>query len=146
MSAKLQPIGDTVGQSLPRIEAQEKITGQAVYTDDMILPGMLHAAVLGSDYAHARIVSCDTSAAKALPGVKAVLCGEDLPNNFYGMCIQDEPILARGKVRYVSEPVAAVAAVDLATAKQALQLIEVEYQELDAVFDVEELRRAGGAG
>jgi len=138
MSAKLQPIGDTVGQSLPRIEAQEKITGQAVYTDDMILPGMLHAAVLGSDYAHARIVSCDTSAAKALPGVKAVLCGEDLPNNLYGMCIQDEPILARGKVRYVSEPVAAVAAVDLATAKQALQLIEVEYQELDAVFDVEE--------
>ncbi len=98
---------------------------------------MLHGAVLGSDYAHARIVSYDTSAAEALPGVKVVLTGAKLNGTLYGKCIEDEPILATGKVRYVGEPVAAVAAIDRATAKRALQLIEIQYEELPAVFDAE---------
>ncbi len=143
MSAKLKPVGDSVGLSIPRLEAREKITGHSVYTDDMVLPGMLYAAILGSDYAHARIISCDTSAAEALPGVKAVITTESIAQNLYGMCVNDEPILARGKVRYIGEPVAAVAAVDLETAKQAVQLIEVDYEELPAVFDAEEALEEG---
>jgi carbon-monoxide dehydrogenase large subunit len=98
---------------------------------------MLYGAVLGSDYAHARILSCDTTAAEALPGVKVVLTGDKLDGKLHGKCIEDEPILATGKVRYIGEPVAAVAAVDRATAKQALQLIEIQYEELPAVFDAE---------
>lgn len=104
---------------------------------------MLYGAVLGSDYAHARILSYDTSAAEALPGVKVVLTGNKLNGKLHGKCIEDEPILASGKVRYVGEPVAAVAAVDLATAKQALQLIDVQYEELSAVFDAEAALAAG---
>jgi xanthine dehydrogenase molybdenum-binding subunit len=111
--------------------------GAAAYTDDIVVPRMLHGAVLGSDYAHARIVSYDTSAAEALPGVKVVLTAAKLSGTLYGKCIEDEPILATGKVRYVGEPVAAVAAIDRATAKRALQLIEIQYEELPAVFDAE---------
>lgn len=122
---------------MPRREAREKATGAAAYTDDIVLPRMLYAAVLGSDYAHARILSCDTSAAEALPGVKVVLTGDRLDGKLHGKCIEDEPILATGKVRYVGEPVAAVAAVDRATAKRALQLIDIQYEELPAVFDAE---------
>jgi carbon-monoxide dehydrogenase large subunit len=98
---------------------------------------MLYGAVLGSDYAHARIISCDTTAADALPGVKVVLTGERIGGRLFGKCIEDEPILAIGKVRYIGEPVAAVAAVDRATAKRALQLIDIQYEELPAVFDAE---------
>lgn len=136
-STETQPVGDAVGRTLPRREARQKATGAAAYTDDIVLPRMLYGAVLGSDYAHARILSCDTSAAEALPGVKVVLTGEKLGGKLFGKCIEDEPILAFGKVRYVGEPVAAVAAVDRATAKRALQLIEVQYEELPAVFDAE---------
>ncbi|HKU14930.1 MAG TPA: xanthine dehydrogenase family protein molybdopterin-binding subunit [Steroidobacteraceae bacterium] len=132
-----RPVGDAVGRSLPRREAREKATGAATYADDIVVPRMLYGAVLGSDYAHARIVSCDTSAAEALPGVKAVLTGDKLGGKLFGKCIEDEPVLATGKVRYVGEPVAAVAAVDRATAKRALQLIELQYEELPAVFDAE---------
>lgn len=136
-SIDTRPIGDAVGRSLPRREAREKATGAAAYTDDIVVPGMLYGAVLGSDYAHARILSCDTTAAEALPGVKAVITGDKLDGKLHGKCIEDEPILATGKVRYVGEPVAAVAAVDRATAKRALQLIEIQYEELPAVFDAE---------
>jgi CO/xanthine dehydrogenase Mo-binding subunit len=136
-NTETRPVGDAVGRTMPRREAREKATGTAAYTDDIVLPRMLYGAVLGSDYAHARIVSCDTTAAEALPGVKAVLTGNKLDGKLHGKCIEDEPILATGKVRYVGEPVAAVAAVNLATAKQALQLIEIQYEELPAVFDAE---------
>jgi xanthine dehydrogenase molybdenum-binding subunit len=136
-STDTRPVADAVGRSLPRREAREKATGAAVYTDDIVVPRMLYGAVLGSDYAHARILSCDTTAAEALPGVKVVLTGDKLDGKLHGKCIEDEPILATGKVRYVGEPVAAVAAVDRATAKQALQLIEIQYEELPAVFDAE---------
>ena len=132
-----RPVGDAVGRSLPRREARAKATGSAAYADDLVLPRMLYGAVLGSDYAHARIISCDTSAAEALPGVKAVLTGERIGGKLFGKCIEDEPVLAIGKVRYVGEPVAAVAAVDRVTAKRALQLIDIQYEELPAVFDAE---------
>ncbi|MYH70742.1 MAG: xanthine dehydrogenase family protein [Gammaproteobacteria bacterium] len=139
MSANLadnSQINDIIGASVPRIEGPEKATGRAVYTDDITRPGMLHAALLGSHYAHARILSIDTSRARALAGVKAVLTGADLPLNYIGMFIKDQLPLATDTVRYAGEPVAAVAAVDLKTAKQALQLVEVEYEELEPVFDV----------
>lgn len=137
VSTETRPVGDAVGRSMPRREARAKATGAAAYTDDLVVPRMLYGAVLGSDYAHARILSYNTSAAEALPGVKVVLTGEKLGGKLHGKCIEDEPILAIGKVRYIGEPVAAVAAVDLATAKRALQLIEIQYEELPAVFDAE---------
>jgi carbon-monoxide dehydrogenase large subunit len=137
------PVGDIVGASVPRLEAREKITGRAIYTDDMTVPGMLHGALLGSPHPHARILSYDTSQARALPGVRVVLTAEDLPDVVIGPIIRDMPILARHKVRYLGEPVAAVAAVDLQTARRALALIEIQYEPLPAVYDAEEAMRPG---
>ena len=137
------PVGDAIGKSVPRLEAREKLTGQAVYTDDMTLPGMLHAAMLGAPYAHARIRSIDTSEAEALEGVRAVVTAEDLPKKKYvGVFLKDQMTFAGDKVRYISEPIAAVAADTLEIARKALQLIEVEYEELPAVFDPEEALEA----
>jgi CO/xanthine dehydrogenase Mo-binding subunit len=145
--AKDQPpqgaIGDVIGASIPRLDAREKISGRAMYTDDMTVPGMLHGALLGSPHAHARILSYDTAEARALPGVRAVLTGADLPDVPIGSIIWDMPILARGKVRYMGEPVAAVAAVDLRTARAALALIRIEYEPLPAVFDADEAMQPG---
>ncbi|HYI00409.1 xanthine dehydrogenase family protein molybdopterin-binding subunit, partial [Hyalangium sp.] len=135
------PVGDILGKSVPKLDAREKVTGRAVYTDDMTLPGLLHGALLGSPHPHARILSCDTSRARALPGVRAVLTAEDLPDRYLGAVIKDQPLLARGKVRYAGEPVAAVAAVDLETARKALELIHIQYEVLPAVFDPEEALR-----
>ena len=127
-----------VGASMPRLEAREKVVGSAVYADDMALPGMLHAAVLQSTSAHARIVSCDVARALAVPGVAGIVTGDDIGYDRVGPFVQDETALAKGKVRYVGEPVAAVAAVDQETAVRAAQLIDVEYEELPAVLDIDE--------
>lgn len=129
------PIGDVVGRSVPRIESREKVVGKAIYTDDLKRPEMLHAAILGSPHAHARIRSYDLEAAKKLPGVLAVVTGEDLPTHGCGTFLMDHGSLAYGKVRYVGEPVAAVAAVDPYVARRALNAIEIEYEELEPVFD-----------
>jgi carbon-monoxide dehydrogenase large subunit len=137
----LAPIGEVLGTSVPKLDAREKVTGRATYTDDMSLPGMLHGALLGSPHPHARILSYDTSRARAMPGVKAVLTAEDLPDHKIGAVIKDQPLLARGRVRYAGEPVAAVAAVDLQTARLALQAIDIQYEPLPAVFDPEEALR-----
>ncbi|MGE0735674.1 MAG: xanthine dehydrogenase family protein molybdopterin-binding subunit [Alphaproteobacteria bacterium] len=126
-----------VGQRLPRLEANEKALGQAQYIDDMVRPRMLHGAILGSPIPHGRIVKWDKSRALALPGVKAVVLGPELPPHHAGAFIKDEMIMARDVVRYIGDPVAAVAAVDLDTARRALTLIDIEYDELPAVFDVE---------
>jgi CO/xanthine dehydrogenase Mo-binding subunit len=142
-SSSPAPVGDLVGASVPRLEAREKITGRAIYTDDMTVPGMLHGALLGSPHPHARILSYDTSQARALPGVRAVLTAEDLPDVVLGSIVQDMPILARHKVRYRGEPVAAVAAVDLQTARRALELIQIQYEPLPAVYDAEEAMQPG---
>ena len=141
MDGNAKPRG--VGDSLPRLDAGDKATGRARYSDDLSRPGMLHAALLGSPYPAARIVGYDISAALALPGVKAVLTGEDIPHNRWGGFINDETALAVGQVRYVGEPVAAVAATDLATARAALDLIEVDYDELDSVLTIDEALAAG---
>ena len=129
--------------ALPRIDAREKVTGQAVYTEDLPLPfGAAYCATLGSPYSHARIRSVDAEKAERLPGVLAVLTREHLEGmdphvNVRGRALGDfnQTFIAIDKVRYEGEPVAAVAAESRALAQHALTLIEVEYEELPAVFD-----------
>jgi carbon-monoxide dehydrogenase large subunit len=123
-----------VGNSPIRLDAKSKVTGRAVYIEDIQLRGMLYGKVLRSTYAHARILSIDTSRAEKLPGVKGVVTGADLPF-LHGEALMDKPLLARDKVRYLGEGVVAVAALDEAIAEEALELIEVNYEELPAVFD-----------
>ena len=115
-----------------------KVTGQAGYLDDLELPGMLQAKILRSPHAHALIKSIDVSLADALPGVEAVLTSGDCPDTRFGLDVADSTILARNKVRYAGEEVAAVAATDAKTAQRALDLIKVEYEPLEAVFEVRE--------
>lgn len=134
-----------VGQPLPRIDAADKVTGRATYTADISLPNMVFGKILGSPIAHGLIKRIDTSRARALPGVLAVITGEDVPTNTYGVspARYDEEVLARTKVRHVGDPVAAVAALDERTAEQALKLIGVEYEELPAVLDALEAVKPG---
>jgi len=134
-----------VGRRVPRIDARVLASGQAVFTDDIRLPGMLYGKILTSPHAHARILSIDTSRAEALEGVHAVLTGADVPETPYGVspARYDEQVLARDKVRYVGDEVAAVAAVDEETCLEALELIDVEYEALPAVFDPFEAMREG---
>jgi len=126
-----------IGKRLPKIDAADKSTGRAIYTDDIVLPNMIYGKLLLSSLPHARIKSIDTKRANALPGVKAILTGADVPDITWGTspARYDENILAKTKVRYVGDPVAAVAAVDEEICYKALKLIEVEYEELPAVFD-----------
>jgi CO/xanthine dehydrogenase Mo-binding subunit len=126
-----------IGKSSHRVEALEKVTGQAVFTYDMELPGMLHAKCLYSPYARAEIVSIDVSEAKALPGVKAILVGDDIPY-LVGLYMVDKRILARGTVRYQGEAVAAVAAVDEKTAELAVSKIKIQYKVLPSVQTIDE--------
>ena len=126
-----------IGKSSDRAEALEKVTGQAVYTADLELPGMLYAKCLYSPYARAEIVSIDVSEAKALPGVKAVLVGEDIPY-LVGLYMIDKCILAKGFVRYQGEPVVAVAAVDQKTAELAVSKIKIEYKILPSIQTFDE--------
>ena len=126
-----------VGQGVTRYDGPDKVTGRAKYTADIHLPGMLHGKILGSPIAHGLITRLDVSNARALPGVVAVLTGADVPDTWYGVspAREDEQILARDRVRYVGDEIAAVAAVDEETAERALTLIEVEFEPLPAVFD-----------
>lgn len=128
----------TIGKPLPKPDAFLKATGSANYAGDVRLQGMLEARVLRSVHPHARILSIDTSAAEALPGVYAVATGADCSPTRIGRFIKDRHALAREKVIYVGEPVAAVAAIDEETAERAIGLINVEYEPLPAVFDPEE--------
>jgi 4-hydroxybenzoyl-CoA reductase alpha subunit len=131
-----------VGKRLSKLDAPGKVTGQVVYGHDMKLPRMLYGKILRSAYPHARLVSIDTSKAKALPGVKAVITAEDIPDVKIGWA-RDNPVLKSGKVRSIRDEIAAVAAIDEDTAQEALELIEVEYEELPGVFDPEEAMKAG---
>ena len=133
----------TIGASVPRLEAKDKISGDARYLDDLVRPGMLYAAVAQSPHAHANILRIDTTEAAKLPGVKAIVTGADVKFPRAGGVLKDESMVARGKVRYVGEPVAAVAARDHATAQLAAQLIEVEYEPLPAVLSIDEALRPG---
>ncbi len=125
----------SVGQPAGHIEGPSKVTGQARYTADVTLPELLYGKCLRSPFPHARIVSIDTSHARTLPGVHAVITGADLPDRRIGRFFLDMPVLARDVVRFVGEKVVAVAAESMDIAEEALTLIDVEYDELPAVFD-----------
>jgi len=126
-----------VGDSVPRVDAYEKVIGAAQFADDLQFgPGLLYARIKRSHLPHALIKKIDASKALALPGVKAVVTGEDF-SGFLGLYLQDRNIFCRDRVRYVGDPVAGVAAVSEQIAEQALDLIEVEYEPLPGVFDPE---------
>ncbi|MBM4108037.1 MAG: 2Fe-2S iron-sulfur cluster binding domain-containing protein [Phycisphaerae bacterium] len=135
----------SVGHSVPRVDAADKVTGRALYTADLSLPDMVHAKVVLSPIAHGRIRRIDASRARALPGVLDVITGADVTENTYGVspARYDEELLARAKVRHVGDPVAAVAAIDEKTAERAAALVEVEYEELPAVLDALEAVKPG---
>ncbi len=132
-----------IGKNWTRVDAREKVTGRAQYTFDMGFPGMLYAKILRSPFPHARVLNIDTSKAKKLRGVMAVITHADCPPNKFGAFAADEYALAKDKVRYVGDGVAAVAAIDEDTAEEALELIDVEYEELPAMFDPEEAMQPG---
>jgi CO/xanthine dehydrogenase Mo-binding subunit len=126
-----------------RLDGWEKVTGAARFAADVTRPGMLYGRILRSPYPHATIRSIDPRAAKALPGVHAVLTAGDLPPYLLGRSMRDMPILATGKVRFVGEKVAAVAAETPELADEALGLIEIDYEELPPVFDPLEAMQPG---
>lgn len=132
-----------VGHRVTRVEGYDKVTGAARYVADIVLPGMLFGKVLRSPYPHARILNIDTHRAARLPGVRAVVTAEDTPKRPWGSFFKDQFPLAVGKVRYMGEEAAAVAAIDPDIAEEALALIDVEWEELDAVFDPEEAMQEG---
>ena len=127
-----------IGKPLPKVDAASRVTGQAVYADDMLLPRTLHCRILRSPHPHARIVAIDTSAAKRIPGVQAVITGADLPVKFGILPVtQDERALEHEKVRYVGDPIAAVAATDEEIAAAACDAIAVEYEVLEPVMSID---------
>src|SRR5262245_38602168 len=127
-----------VGKPIGRVEGPAKVTGAATYSADIRLPGMIWGKALRSPLPHARIVRIDASAAERLPGVLAVLTAKDLPDILIGRRVYDMPVLARDRVRFIGERVAMVAVEDPDLADEALAHIEVEYEELPAVFDAQE--------
>lgn len=128
-----------VGKALPKVDGLAKCSGQTKYADDLSLPRMIYGKLLRSPHAHAKILSIDISKALALPNVFAVITGRDLPVKFGIMpSSQDEHALAIDKVRYVGDPVAAVAAADEETAERACELIEVQYEKLPAIMTIED--------
>jgi CO/xanthine dehydrogenase Mo-binding subunit len=132
------PRATAVGSRLPLLEAREKVEGRAQYIADLYRPGMLHGAILASPYAHARIRGYDLTAARAIPGVRAIVTGDDFDENArMGAFVKDEHALAKGKVRYIGEPVAAVAADSEDEARAAAQAIRVDYEELPALLTPE---------
>ncbi len=149
MSQPGKPTGDNwpnlIGKRLPRVDAPEKVNGEAKFAADYSLPGMLWCKILRSPHAHARIVSIDASRALALPGVRDVISGKDFNGWSWGFVpeTRDETPLAVEKVRHYAEGVAAVCADDEETAEEACGLIDVEYQVLPGIFDAEEAMKDG---
>lgn len=130
----------TVGQSIPRLDGAEKVTGRALYASDIRLPGMAHAKILRSPFPHARIRRIDVSKVASIPGVVAVLTRDNLgvSSPYYGVYIKDQPVVALEKVRYVGDIVAAVAATNEKIAERAVHEIEVDYEEMPAICRVED--------
>ena len=142
----IQKTFSIVGQSVPRVDGAAKVTGNAKYVADLSIPGMIEGKFLRSPYAHARIRSIDTAEAEAMPGVVAVLTSKDLKD--IGPYIgrgknKDQPVIALNRVIFSGQPVAAVAALDRATAEEALTKIHVDYEELPAVISVEDAMADG---
>jgi CO/xanthine dehydrogenase Mo-binding subunit len=137
-------IESVLGKSYPRVDAAEKVTGRTVYAGDMHLPGTLVCKLLKSTRPHAKLKRLDTTRAEALPGVKAVVTAADAPSVRFGaLGIKDRTLFATERVRFIGEPLAAVAAVDEITALEALDLIEAEYEDLPSVFDPVEAMKPG---
>ncbi|MGZ9143902.1 MAG: molybdopterin cofactor-binding domain-containing protein, partial [Candidatus Binatia bacterium] len=132
-----------VGRSTPRVEGVAKVTGQAQYSADLQLPETLWGRCLRSPVPYARIKKIDISKANQVTGVKAVLTGLDVPGLRIGRCIYDTPVLADGIVRFIGEKVAAVAATSIQAAEEALELIEVEYEEITPLLDPSEAVKDG---
>jgi 4-hydroxybenzoyl-CoA reductase subunit alpha len=134
-----------VGTRVPMLDAAQKVKGAALFTDDMVLPGMLYGKILRSPLPHARILHIDTSKARRLPGVRGVVTGAEIPDRQYGIVpmAKDEYALAKDKVRYIGDDVAAVCAIDPEIAEEAVALIQVDYDELPAVFDPLEAKKEG---
>jgi CO/xanthine dehydrogenase Mo-binding subunit len=137
---KAKQVLKVAGKEARRVDGIEKVTGKALYTGDLQLPGMAHAKILRSPMAHARLVKVDASKAQQLTGVIATLTRDDIKdfNYKYGATYKDQSIVAVDKVRYVGDPVAAVLAEDPALAEEALNLIDVEYDELPKATNIEE--------
>src|ERR1041385_2019790 len=129
------PAFSVIGKPIPRVEGRDKVSGGATYATDVVLPGVLWGKIARSTVPSARIVRIDTSRAKALPGVRAVITAADIPSKRVGRSMSDYEVLASQRVRFLGEPIAAVAADSLEIADEAAQLIEVEYEELPAVYD-----------
>jgi xanthine dehydrogenase molybdenum-binding subunit len=130
------PEAKVMGKNYPRVDAADKVSGRSQYAGDVYLPGMLIGKVLKSNRPHARILRIDTSQAEQVPGVRAVITGKDIPDVRFGSgAVKDRRVFALDKVRFIGEPVAAVAAVDEIAALEALDLIQVEYEDLPAVTD-----------
>ena len=138
-----------IGQSRPRSDAAGHVRGTTPFYADRLVPGLLHLRMVRSPHHHARILQIDTSAAERYPGVKRVITASDVPHNVYtvlsliNILPEDEPVLAFNKVRWLGEPVAAIVADSERTAHEAAALVRVDYQELPAVFDVEEALKPG---
>ncbi len=132
-----------VGASIPRVEGSQKVTGQAVYTADVKLPGMLWGKILRSPHPHARIRRIDSAKARQVTGVRAIVTGQDIPGRLMGKLIRDMPVLCWDVVRFIGDRVAAVAAETPEAADEALELISVEYEELQAVYDPMEAMQPG---
>ena len=135
----------TIGAATPRVDGIEKVTGAAKFTGDLAFADLVEAKVLRSPLAHARIVAIDSSKAAGVPGVVAILTRDDLHDidPYYGNCLRDRAVVANDKVRFVGEPVAVVAAESGLIAEQALALIDVEYQELPCVGNIDAARAEG---
>jgi CO/xanthine dehydrogenase Mo-binding subunit len=132
-----------VGKPTPRVEGELKVTGKALYSADLNLPNTLWGKCLRSPFAYARIKNINSSKALQVPGVKSVITGADVAGLRIGRCIYDTPVVADGVVRFIGEKVAAVAAETKEAAEQALELIEVEYEELEPLIDPEEAAKDG---
>src|SRR5438445_239014 len=132
-----------VGNPTPRVEGESKVSGKAIYAVDVVLPGMLWGKLLRSPISYGKIKRIDTSKAAAVPGVRAIVTGEDCTGLKIGRRLYDMPILADGVVRFIGEKVAAVAADDELIAEEALNLIEVEYEETEPLLDPVEALKPG---
>ena len=134
-----------VGTNVTMVGGLAKVTGAVHYAPDLVLPRMLYAKALRSPYAHANLLRVDASKAEKLPGVVAVITRDDLTglSPYFGPVVDDQPVVATDRVRHVGEVVALVAAESRDIAEESLDLIEVEYQELPAVFDLLEAVKPG---
>jgi CO/xanthine dehydrogenase Mo-binding subunit len=137
--AELKAVTGLIGTSPPRLDAAEKVTGKTLYTGDLTMPGMLHAKILWSAHPHALIKRVDTTVARAMPGVHAVLTHKDVAGpNRYGVAVLDQRVLAQGKVRSIGDAVALVAADSEEQAEAAVERIVVDYEPLPGVFTIED--------